>query len=151
MSREDIDEVRQPVSIKRPPYLTGTAIALMLVGVWYLLVLSLFIILPMFHHYVRSSPLVPMLISVGVVVSLALVTSGAGVIRGTSWSRPMAIVGMLSLVIKTAFPVLFTHAPLTLLVQHWVELVFYLCISLLLFTRGADTFFQSTADRRTPG
>jgi hypothetical protein len=140
VSRQNLNEAQDQLEKqKRPFYLIGTALALIAVGVWNLIVFSLFVFLRIFHHYMRNTLLVPVLIGVGTIVSVALVASGIGVIRGAGWSRALAIPCLLFLCVKAAFPVLFGHGRIS--GYGWAGLVFYLCISLLLVTRGASAFF----------
>ena len=148
MSHQDFNKAQdQPEKPKRPLYLTGTALALIAIGIWYLIALSVLALLPMFYHYVRSNPLVSTLIGIGMLVSLALVASGIGVIRGATWYRPLAILGVVFLFVKAAFPMLFTHGRPLPSNNGWVQIVFYLCISLLLFTRGASAFFRGARSK----
>ncbi len=108
---------------KRPIYLTGSALALIILGVWYLLIFLLFVFLPMFYHYLRSNTLVPVLIGVGISASLALTVSGIGVIRRVGWARPLALLGLLILLFKIAFQALIANRQVSLSGSHWIEAV----------------------------
>lgn len=135
----------RPENPKRPAYLTGSALVLIILGIWYLLVFSLFIFLPMFYHYVRSGTLVPVLIGIGISVSLALTISGIGVIRRAGWARPLATLGLLFLFFKIAFQAVIAHRQVPLPGSHWVEVILCSCISLSLYTRRANAYFRSGA------
>lgn len=130
---------------KRPFYLTGAALALIAVGILNLAALSLFVFLPIFHHYIRSTAWVPLLIGLWTFVSATLVASGIGVIRGSGWSRLLAIPCLLLLCVQAGWPVLFGHGRITGF--GWTKLVVYLCISVFLVTRGASEFFNAPRAR----
>lgn len=142
MSHQDLgqpqDQAKQP---KRPFYLTGTALALIAVGIFNLVLVSLLVFLPIFRHFVHSSRLMPAFIGVATLVPLALVASGIGVVRGARWSRPLAILGLMLLIVRVAFPVLSGHGRIS--GYGWVELVIYTCISLLLVTPRTSAFFDA--------
>ncbi|MFL9995249.1 hypothetical protein PQR34_32370 [Paraburkholderia sediminicola] len=146
MSHQDLsqaqDHTKQP---KRPFYLTGTALALIAIGVFNLVLVSLLAFLPIFHHFVHSSRVMPAFIGVAALVPLALVASGIGVIRAAHWSRPLAILGLILLIVRVAFPVLSGHGWIS--GYGWVELVIYMCISLLLVTPRTNAFFNAPRGR----
>jgi hypothetical protein len=130
------DHARQP---KRPRYLTGTALALIVIGVFNLAIVALLVFLPIFHTFVRSSGLMSALIGLAAFIPLAIVAAGIGIIRGACWSRPLAILGLILLMVEAAFPVLSAHGRISGFA--WVELVAYAGISLLLVTPAANAFF----------
>jgi hypothetical protein len=146
MNHENIHQSQARLeNSRRPAYLTGSAVALMILGIWHLLVFSLFILLPMFYSYVRSNTLVPVLIGLGLFVSIALTASGVGVIRRAGWARPLAILGLLFLLFKIAFQAFVSHRPSSPPVGHWPEMILYLGISFSLYTRRSHAYFRSAA------